>query len=96
MSRLNVTWLDGNREPKCPPNPDFPNGIDVDVTRGAKVLTCETDLPYPAPRCGSWLIQCANCGQNVIVTAAGRVDDPRSIKLVCRASSLMQPGVGSA
>jgi hypothetical protein len=82
--KLNVTWLDGGREPKCPPNPAYPEGIDIDMSKGA-ALTCETKLkPYPTPRCGLFEVYCVMCGQRVVLTTAGRPDDPRSIKLACQ------------
>ena len=82
MSALIVTWLDGETEPKCAPNPDYPNGIDVDGSNGAKE-TRKTALPYPAKRCGVYMIRCPICGIKVIVTTAGRPDDPRSVTMPC-------------
>ena len=52
---MKVDWIDGGREPQCPPNPSYPDGIDVDCSAGAAV-TCTAQLPYPAPRCGYWAI----------------------------------------
>jgi hypothetical protein len=40
-------------------------------------------LPYPAPRCGKYLINCETCGQTIMVTTAGRRDDPRTVKIAC-------------
>lgn len=77
-----VTWLDAGREPQNPPNPKYPKGMDVDFTQGARPW-CKVKLKYPAPRCGSYLIQCRECDLSVLITTAGRVDDPRSIKLAC-------------
>jgi len=79
---LNVEWIDGNREPQNPPDPDYPEGIDVDATEGA-TPTCTTLLPYPAKRCGHFLVTCSVCKQRVAVTTAGRPDDPRSLKIKC-------------
>jgi hypothetical protein len=79
---LHVAWDDHGREPQCPPNPLLPDGLDVDVSEGAK-KTCAVALPYPAPRCGVWVICCDECGLSVGVTAAGRPDDPRSVKVAC-------------
>jgi hypothetical protein len=80
---LKVTWIDHGREPKCPPNPAYPEGIDLDASRGA-TDTCETKLePYPTPRCGLFAVVCDECGQTVMITTAGRPDDPRSVKLAC-------------
>jgi hypothetical protein len=77
-----VTWIDGHREPKLPPKPDYPDGIDLDVSAGAK-LNCTVALSYPAKRCGFYLIICSGCDQRTLVTTAGRRDDPRSIKIAC-------------
>lgn len=32
--RFDLVWVDKGREPQCAPNPDFPDGVDVDVTMG--------------------------------------------------------------
>lgn len=82
-SNLIVEWIDAGREPQCPPNPAYPKGIDVDASDGA-VQACRTDLPYPAKRCGTYIVRCLLCGRSVGVTTAGRPDDPRSIKVACR------------
>jgi hypothetical protein len=79
---LTFKWVDGHREPKEKPNPAYPLGIDVDMSHGA-AKSCKTSLPYPTPRCGYYLINCTTCGYTVAVTTAGRVDDPRSIKVPC-------------
>jgi hypothetical protein len=83
MKNLKVTWHDAGREPRSPPNPDYPEGIDLDLSRGTS-KTCQTALPYPAKRCGQYLIACETCGLSTVVTTAGRVDDPRSVKLRCK------------
>lgn len=77
-----ITWIDGGREPRCAPNPDYPNGKDCDGSMGAKV-TCTAQLPCPAKRCGHYIVKCKTCGFTAAVTTAGRPDDPRSIKLPC-------------
>jgi hypothetical protein len=81
-----IVFKDHRREPQCPPNPDYPHGIDVDLTHGAEP-SCSTTLPYPALRCGLWIIECEKCGLRVAVTAAGRIDDPRSVKMPCKAEN---------
>jgi hypothetical protein len=80
---LKIEWLDGKREPQCKPNPAYPKGIDVDMSHGA-AKTCFTEIPYPARRCGTYVIECETCGLRVGVTTAGRTDDPRSVKLACK------------
>lgn len=81
MTALKVTWVDHHREPKHPPNSRYPNGIDLDLARDAP--GCVTALPYPTPRCGLFYVECKTCGANVVITTAGRTDDPRSVKIAC-------------
>ena len=80
---LKVEWIDRGFEPHCPPNPAFPNGIDLDISKG-RLNTCETSLPYPAKRIGYFFVRCVACGLTCAVTTAGRVDDPRSLKVACK------------
>jgi len=80
---LSVSWLDHGREPKEKPDPDYPEGKDIDIALGAKPA-CKVALPYPAPRCGIYLVTCETCGLRVGVTTAGRPDDPRSVSVACR------------
>jgi hypothetical protein len=88
MSNWTVVWIDAGREPQYPPDPAYPQGIDLDLSNGAFV-TCTQKLPYPARRCGQYLITCKTCGLRTMVTTAGRPDDPRSLKLRCK---LVKPG----
>lgn len=81
--KMRVNWIDGKRAPSCPPNQAFPDGIDVDVSNGAKV-SCLAALPYPARRIGQYVIKCTECGATVACTTAGRPDDPRSIRIACQ------------
>lgn len=82
---LTVEWIDSGREPRCPPNPGFPAGIDIDVSDGK--ASCQVALPYPAKRCGSYIVKCRLCGYAAACTTAGRPDDPRSIKIPCQLTS---------
>lgn len=69
--------------PQCPANPAYPNGVDVDrVMLG--VASCKTELPYPAPERLIWRVRCRRCGYVLLITAAGRPDDPRSVTLPCK------------
>jgi hypothetical protein len=79
-----VDWIDRGFEPKEPPNPDYPNGMDVDLTAGIMRPNCTVKLPYPAKRIGYYLITCTKCRSKTIVTTAGRRDDPRSVRLACK------------
>lgn len=89
MAELQVSWIDSGLEPKCKPNPEFPDGVDADMSLGAE-RTCSTPLPYPAKRIGSYLIECPVCGGRYGVTTAGRPDDPRSAKVPCKISGATQ------
>ncbi|MFH0301397.1 hypothetical protein AAFX91_30100 [Bradyrhizobium sp. 31Argb] len=80
---IHVSWIDRGCEPAHPSNPNYPDGIDLDLTRGAKPF-CQTGLPYPAERCGYFTIACDVCGFTTMVTTAGRPEDPKSIKLPCQ------------
>lgn len=83
LKSLTATWVDRGVWPSSPPNPDFPRGVDIDVSNGAGV-SCQTQLPYPAKRCGHYLVECSLCGVNAVITTAGRPDDPRSVRIACR------------
>ena len=86
---MKVTFLDAGREPKCPPDPAFPTGRDCDSSFGAE-RTCTVDIPYPAPRCGSMLVECPVCGLRAAITVAGRPDDPKTWKLPCNLDGATQ------
>jgi len=81
--QFDVQWLDRGREPQVAPNPAFPDGIDLDLTDPGQP-TCWTALPYPAKRCGTYVVECRICGLRVGCTTAGRPDDPRSIRMNCK------------
>lgn len=83
MSNLKVEWQDAKRKPRRTPNPDYPNGVDVDCSDG-NATTCSTPLPYPAPGVGVHIITCPDCGLYGMITAAARRDDPRSAKFACK------------
>jgi hypothetical protein len=81
--RFDLVWVDKEREPQCAPNPDFPDGVDVDVTMGQRPA-CRSTLPYPAARCGFYVVTCKRCGYRAAITTAGRPDDPRSVMIPCQ------------
>ena len=80
---MRVKWIDYEREPQCQPDPKFPTGVDIDASNGS-AKTCTARLPYPAKRCGIYVVECVKCGKRVGATTAGRPDDPRSIKIACQ------------
>ena len=79
---IDVIWIDGGREPQCEPDPYYPNGRDINASQGA-MLSCKVDLLYPAPRCGMHHLKCRLCKLSVMITAAGRIDDPRTVIVAC-------------
>jgi hypothetical protein len=81
--KLTVKWIDRGREPTEKPNPNYPNGIDLDQTIVGQ-RSCKTDLPYPAKRCGYYVVHCLKCKYTTIITTAGRPDDPKSVKVPCK------------
>lgn len=83
---MKVMWFDEGCEAKGSPNPAYPDGIDVDCSGGAEA-TCTQPLPYPAKRCGQYLVVCESCGKTIVITTAGRPDDPRSVKVACKIAS---------
>ena len=87
---LTVEWVDRNREPSCSPDPDYPDGKDISLV-GYDGDTCKKNLPYPAKRCGIYIVRCKKCEQSIGCTTAGRPDDPRSIELMCKE---LKGGVG--
>ena len=78
-----VTWQDLGREPQCPANPQYPDGIQLRMVQVGEVC-CTLRLPYPAPRVGMWSVECLLCGLTLRITAAGRADDPHSAIVPCK------------
>lgn len=79
---LLTTWIDRHREPECEPDPDFPYGKFLDNADG-RSPACETKLDCPTPRCGYYLVTCEKCGYNIVITTAGRPDDPNGVRVPC-------------
>ena len=73
----------GRGKAQCPPDPAYPKGIPLDAVGARNCPSCTVELPYPAPECGMWRVDCTECGMSVLVSAAGRPDDPISVKLPC-------------
>lgn len=72
----------GRGKAQCAPDPRFPEGVHVDL-KITGTPSCTAELPYQAPECGHFLVECRQCPFTLIVTAAGRADDPRSITMPC-------------
>lgn len=86
MKDKEITWHDANREPQVPFNREDAWGLDIDGT-GGRLPSCTVNLPWPAQRCGSYVVKCLTCGFTIGLTTAGRIDDPRSVKIPCREKS---------
>lgn len=80
---LHIKWIDRGFEPRNRADPRYPTGIDLDLSDGASV-TCRATLPYPAKRCGFYSVTCKLCGFSGLITTAGRIDDPRSVRVACK------------
>lgn len=78
-----VKFLSDGRRAQCAPNPAYPNGIEIDATQNGEA-GCWVDLPYPAECVGKWYVECEACGGTTLITAAGRPDDPKRVKLPCK------------
>jgi hypothetical protein len=74
----------GRGKARCAPDLDYPHGKAMPQ---AHAITCFIELPYPAPECGMWEVHCEKCQSTVLVTAAGRPDDPVSFYMPCEAKN---------
>ena len=81
---LKAQWVDFKREPQCEPDPAYPDGKNINMA-GIARRACGIELPYPAPRCGFYLVTCDDCQKSITITTAGRRDDPRSLIVPCNA-----------
>ena len=79
---MKVAWVDSGREPQCKPDSNYPNGKDLDISLGKR--SCLVELPYPAKRCGYYVIECEKCNFSMACTTAGRPDDPKSLRVPCK------------
>lgn len=80
----------GRGAARCPPDPNYPHGIVLDLAQGVSP-SCSVDLPYPAPECGLFLVECPLCEISIAITAAGRMDDPIRIIIPCRLQADERP-----
>jgi hypothetical protein len=75
----------GRGKAQCPPDPKYPEGCAIILARPGE-SSCTMLLQYPAPECGMWHAECARCPLSVMITAAGRPDDPLAVTVTCLAS----------
>lgn len=83
MTQFLIRWKDAGRWPKNPPDPRYPEGVDVIGARPGQPA-CKADVPYPAARIGAYQVMCNICGNYAWLLTAGRADDPRSVTIPCR------------
>jgi hypothetical protein len=81
---FDVAFIDKGHKAVEKPDPKYPDGTPVNLAPNAVVKTCCRNLPYPAPRCGFYVVTCRTCGFDAIISVAGRPDDPRTITLPCK------------
>ena len=80
---LTAKWYPGGRAPEGEADPTYPDGQDINLDPG-KAPACRTKLEYPARGVGSWRVDCQRCGAVAALFAAGRTDDPRSVRIGCK------------
>jgi hypothetical protein len=81
--RFLVDWVDGHREAAELADPAYPGGCAIDVALDAP-KACRVQLPYPAARCGTWVVTCRVCLYAIALATAGRSDDPSSVRVPCK------------
>lgn len=84
--QFDITWVDRGHPPRVAPNPHFPDGVEVDLRGSPSLRGCYTPLPYPTghKNVGGWLVECRKCGVTSYITAASRLDDPKSAVIPCK------------
>lgn len=78
-----VMFLESGRPAPAKGDPQFPDGRDVDLRCPSLEIGCCYNVPYPAPRPGSYILECSRCTATATVVVAGRVDDPRTVVMPC-------------
>jgi hypothetical protein len=78
-----VKWISRGRPPTVSPDPAYPNGKDIDT---GERPACKVELPYPTKReVGLFYVSCKLCKTTLVLTTAGRPDDPRTVMVPCKA-----------
>lgn len=73
----------GRGKAQCAPDPAYPKGKAVRMPGIEALPHCVVEVPYPAPECGWFLVTCSDCPVRLVITAAGRPDDPVSVTVPC-------------
>jgi hypothetical protein len=80
---IEVYFLDSGREPQCKADPRYPDGVHLNLAVGAE-QKCTRNVPWPAPRCGTYVIECKKCGFKGAIKVGGSPDDPRIVTMPCK------------
>ncbi len=80
---FDIRFFGNGMTAQCPANPEFPYGIAIDLAEKNQ-KACTAKLPYPAPCIGRFMVKCGKCGRSILVSAAGRADDPTQVKIACQ------------
>lgn len=91
-AQMSVGWRERHRangpgglvtsKPQHPSNPEYPNGVDVDLA-GDHLMRCSALLPRMPGKLGVYEIRCTHCELSLALTSAGRPDDPRLVRVPC-------------
>jgi hypothetical protein len=80
---IDVKFNDSGHTATEKANPKWPNGRELSVAEPGQE-SCTWNLPYPAPRVGTYSVVCRRCHFTALVSVAGRADDPIMITLPCK------------
>lgn len=81
---IDVKFNDSGHTATQKADPKYPNGMDINLADNVLQKVCCRNLPYPAPRCGTYSVRCVDCQFTALVTVSGRADDPRTITIPCK------------
>jgi hypothetical protein len=83
LEKHEVVFISAKRgKAKCQPDPNFPNGMIAEA-RIPGLAHCYVKIPYPSPEIGWVHIRCKECDVTMLLTVAGRADDPVAAAVTC-------------
>lgn len=82
IPKFEIEYLPSKAEGIREIKPEYPNGVDVDLSAGAQDI-CVATLIYPAPQSGLCNVTCQNCGYQIALSVHAMADDAKSIKVPC-------------
>ena len=81
---IDVYFIDAGHRSDERPDPAFPTGRRVNIDGPLPTALCCYNLPYPAPRCGTYVVECLECPVRHEIPVNGRSDDPYIITMPCK------------